>query len=197
MSQLLKIAKLFQKKLVFASNVNLQHLNEVVNAVQGLVQSKPLWMTAAGEDPYSEHDIESALNKIQQLTREVQHTVNEYGLNQSGYAGYLHNMDSAVNELSGVSLKTHLDPMASDKLGATKQCLERATTQYVPIGIPAQSPTTVMPEQVIKGDKPEAPAGVGYSDPNDGADPDKLNDVVDSLVEKPKPQWSGFFEPKE
>lgn len=152
MSHLLKIAKMFQRKLVFASNVNLQHLNDVANAANALVLSKPLWMTASGGDPYAEAGVESALDKIHSLTQNIQRTVNMYGLNQSGYTGYLNNMDVAVNELSSVALKTNLDPSASNKIGATKAALSRATSNFVPIGIPAQKPVTV-PTQVVTKDQ--------------------------------------------
>lgn len=66
MNKLIKIAKIFQKKLTFASNVNLQHLNEVTTAVKSIIMLQPLWLTAIGGDPYSETDLENNINSLKQ-----------------------------------------------------------------------------------------------------------------------------------
>lgn len=165
MNKLIKIAKIFQKKLTFASNVNLQHLNEVTTAVKSIIMLQPLWLTAIGGDPYSETDLENNINSLKQTIQQTNVTVNEHGLNQSGYAGFLNKINSAIDSLSTIPLKTQLDPTASNKLSIARTAITNAINNYIPIGIPAQNPKPKMEPVKMepKQEDPTQPSGVAYN----------------------------------
>lgn len=198
-----KVAKMFQQKLVLASNNNFQSLKSIYDAAISLTNPniKNLWLTSENnvDDPY-EQNVGDILDNIRTTAVRAYSQVMDYGMpasGQNGYAGFLQNMEGAVQQLIAWRPSKPLDPTASDKMGVLRRTVEDARSIFTPVGIPAQNPKTVLPEETIVGQRPHPNAGAALHGEPEGEDPAKLNTVVENLAEKPKPQWSGFFEPTE
>lgn len=201
MTSIFKVAKMFQQKLIFASTSNFNNLKAVYQAAQMVTNLKPLWLSGAGNDPYSEVEIEQKLSKVRNVAATGYGQAMNYGMPASGpnsYAGFLTNMAAAVDDLSNWTSNGPLDPSASNSLGRLRSAVDTAQSQFTPVGIPAQQPTQVLPTTTIVGDpQPATELGAAYTESvPEGADPEKLKGVVDKLMDK-KPEWTGFFEPTE
>ncbi len=189
MSKIYKTAKIFQQKLVMASNTNLQNLKYVyqsANKVGKLLKS--LWMTA-NKDPYSNFNPEvgKAADKIDRIGRNAYYQATTKGMpanGQFGYSGFLNKMNEAIQGLENLGPFTNLDPSASNALGELKQALSKAQSEFKPIGIPAPIPPkeNIMPMDEIKI---TPPAGAAYT-------PAGEEDYTDQ-VSRPGKNWSGEF----
>ena len=129
MSKLYKVARMFQQKLSFAAASNLQNLTSIYQASQALGKVKDLW-TAAGKDPYGDADPEigKAIDTIVGTARRGYSQATTQGMptqGQYGYAGFLTNMDKAVQALEGQGPFAGLDPQASSALSGVKSALEK------------------------------------------------------------------------
>lgn len=201
-----KVAKMFQNKLVLASNGNFQSLKSIYDAAIALTSPniKNLWLTSENSvnDPY-ETNVGDILDNIRSVASRAYGQVMEQGMpasGQWGYAGFLQNMDNALQQLTAWHPSKPLDPMASDKMTALRQAVEGARSTFTPVGIPAQKPKETvmqMPQDTLTAKPPQSQEGAALQGEPAGDDSEKLKGVVDSLVDKPKPQWSGFFEPTE
>lgn len=161
-----KVAKSFQKKLIFASSTNFQNLKTVYHAALDLTSLKDLWLS--GADPYSDDEkkISGILSNIKNTAIKGYNQVMQNGMaasGQSGYAGFLANMDNAVQALHNWTPSVPLDPSASNKLGALQRVLETAQSSFTPVGIPAQN-VQVLPDTLIVGNKPSSPEGAAYQE---------------------------------
>lgn len=199
MSKLYKVAKMFQKKLSLAAANNLQNLTSVYQASQALGKTKKLW-AASGADPYGDTDpeIENAIDTIVGVGRKGYYQATTQGMpvkGPYGYAGFLSNMNQGIKILEDQGPFAKLDPQASSALSGLKMALEKARSEFVPIGIPSPAQHINIPEETIQATPPGKPTGAAYEA---GIDP-ALNKVVEDLVNKNYPKdmkrdWGGFFE---
>lgn len=186
---------MFQEKLIFAAASNLQNLQAIYRASEAVGKSKDKWM-ASGKDPYGDFDLDlgKAVDRITSIGRRGYTQAATQGMpvqGQYGYASFLTNMDKAIQGLESFGPFPTLDPDASSSLASLKQILEKARSEFVPVGIPAPQRNVVLPEDTITA-RPPQPMGAAYVQPEE--DPEKLNDAVNQLVEKNHPRdWSGFF----
>jgi hypothetical protein len=190
MSKIYKTARIFQQKLVLASNANLQNLKSVYQSADKVGKTlKSLWM-AADKDPYSDFNPEvgKAADKISRIGRNAYYQATTKGMpaeGQFGYSSFLSNMNGAVQELENLGPFTNLDPSASNALGELKQTLSKAQSEFMPIGIPAPVKPVIMPEDKITGNRPNIPSGVAYT-------PEGEEDYTNQ-VSRPGKNWSGEF----
>jgi hypothetical protein len=200
MTNIYKVAQMFQRKLSLASNGNLENLKSIYQAAKSFALTKDLWMNIS-KDPYGDSDasIGAAVDNIVALASKAYSQVLSQGMpaaGQFGYAAFLTNIDNAIQNLEQFGAFPSLDhEAASDPTGGKftnlKKAVSTARASYVPVGIPAQN------KQYAEGPReefgpPEDITGAAYNAP--GADPDKLSDVVNNLSGNKK-QWGGFFEP--
>lgn len=201
MSKIYKVAQAFQKKLILASTNNFSNLKSIYQACEGIgknfAKSKNLWMTS-GKDPYgdADQDIGQAINNIVTIARKAYNQAIQQGMpanGQYGYAGFLVNMDKAIQALEDLGPFPALDPSASNALSDLKQTLNKADSEFVPVGIPGPvQHTNPPPRESIADLEPKdtsfdvpKPEGAAYQ--GKGADPDKLHEVVKTLLDKNYP----------
>lgn len=192
MSKIYKTARMFQQKLVLASSSNLQNLKSVYQSADKVGKTlKNLWM-AADQDPYSDFNpiVGQAADKIGRMGRSAYYQATTQGMpaeGRFGYAGFLNNMGRAVQDLENLGPFQNLDPSASNALGELKQSLDKAQSEYVPVGIPAPPPkVTVMPEDKITVN-PTTPTGAAYTPEGEEDEVNRVSRV------KPTKNWSGEF----
>lgn len=203
MSQLYKVAKMFQKKLSFAAASNLQNLTSVYRTSETLGKTKDLWADS-GKDPYGDADpnISKAIDNLVGVGRRGYSQATTQGMptkGQFGYAEFLTNMDKGIQALEAQGPFPSLDPNASSALAGLKQALEKARSEFVPVGIPSPAQHVDLPQDTVYGTPPRTPAGAAYQE-SGGADPAALHGVVEDLANKNNPpgppmkrDWDALF----
>lgn len=177
--ELFSLARHFTAKILYASNTNLFHFNEIATAGKNLLALKDKIKNLAGGDPYTETDLESGFSKLKETIEHTTDILNRVGLNPSGLAGFYRKIDDGVKDLESSGIVNKFDQDLKGKLDLLKDAVSAAESNYVPVGIGALSPIetpelrlveqkpTLLPETVItKSDalkEDEEPEGMAYS----------------------------------
>lgn len=137
-----KLASKFAYKIAQASNNNLENLKKLYQVAKVLGNMKKLFSTAT-ENPYGgeDPDIERAVDLILSTAVKGYNQATEHGMSASGqysYAGFLTDMEKAVQRLETEGPFPKLDPKAAQTLDLLKQALKNARTEFQPVGIPGK-----------------------------------------------------------
>lgn len=165
---------MFQQQLALAAATNLQNIEHIYRSSQNMKadRTKGLWQTS-GNDPYgdTDPDIGKAVDNIVNVAERGYSQAKTQGMpakGQFGYAGFLTNMDKAIQNLDNLGPFPKLDPKASSALDELKKAVYTARSEFIPVGIPA--PVSVnnisLPEDTIYGRVPKDVGGAAYTAPS-------------------------------
>ena len=187
---------MFQQKLSLASTGNLQNLASVYQTAKAFGQTRDLWISV---DPILRRVVDTIVDTARRAY--VQATTQGMGVSgPNGYASFLTNMDGKLEAMDARGPYKNLDPQASNALDALRRSVQKARSEFVPVGIPGpQKPKEVkLPEDTIHANPP---SGAAYKAQE--ADPEALQNAVHGLVEKNNPtgpstwtsrDWQSMFD---